>query len=718
MNIGKNNPRGFWELINKMNNWGKETREPSNNITPEKWKKHFLQLLNNEERVNTEISIYKSFDTFDPILDSRFTLKEMREAITELKAGKAPGPDRVLMEYLKIFGYTYDKILLNLVNNIFSTHIYPSKWNLNFLKPIYKTGDVDDLDNYRGLAVGPAFAKLFSILLLKRLTKYIDTHNLISPNQIGFLKNKCTSDHIFLLQTVVEKVVKKGKGRLYVAFIDFKKAYDTVNRDKLLDRLNQVGISGLFLKNIESMYQKTKYSVKYKGGYLNALDSNLGLRQGCPLSPMLFNIYIDDISEIFNEKCDPVIIQDIKIHHFLYADDLVLVSTTPEGLQVCLDVLYAFSVRKDLSINLSKSKTMIFNLAGRLIKKKFTINDKELETVHTFCYLGFDFKPSGTVKCAMNTLYDKACKAMRPLMCVIARFNIPVKTSVKLFHTYISPIMLYNYENWATLTNKKIESVATDSIFADIADSKTDTLHRKFLKYILGVSKSCPNVAVYGETGEIPLSLKGYGLLLNYWYRISHLHDDTLVKIALKENVKLRTNWILTVENLIRYFNLSDTIDTPGRFKKFTKDSIQKKYKEWWAKSLSDADSVRLNFYRSIKHTFMEEKYLELPHFSQRRVISKFKCSDHRLEIEIGRHKKPEKTPRERRFCRICNDKSIETEEHFLTECKLYDQTKAKYNVCGTEIRDWLINNLNLPLLGQYLSEAFELRNEYLNNTS
>ena len=223
---------------------------------------------------------------------------------------------------------------------------------------------------------------------------------------------------------------------------------------------------------------------------------------------------------------------------------------------------------------------------------------------------------------------------------------------------------------------------------------------------------------MYGETGEIPLSLKGYGLLLNYWYRISHLHDDTLVKIALKENVKLRTNWILTVENLIRYFNLSDTIDTPGRFKKFTKDSIQKKYKEWWAKSLSDADSVRLNFYRSIKHTFMEEKYLELPHFSQRRVISKFKCSDHRLEIEIGRHKKPEKTPRERRFCRICNDKSIETEEHFLTECKLYDQTKAKYNVCGTEIRDWLINNLNLPLLGQYLSEAFELRNEYLNNTS
>ena len=76
--------------------------------------------------------------------------------------------------------------------------IYPSKWNLNFLQPIHKKGDVDNLDNYRGLAVGPAFAKLFSILMLKRLTRFIDTHNLISPNQIGFMKNKCTSDHIFV----------------------------------------------------------------------------------------------------------------------------------------------------------------------------------------------------------------------------------------------------------------------------------------------------------------------------------------------------------------------------------------------------------------------------------------------------------------------------------------------------------------------------------------
>ena len=98
---------------------------------------------------------------------------------------------------------------------------------------------------------------------------------------------------------------------------------------------------------------------------------------------------------------------------------------------------------------------MIFNSAGKFIKNFFKVNGNPLEPVQTFCYLGFDLKASGTVKHAMNTLYDKANKAMHPLLNSIVRFNIPVKTSLNLFHAFISPIILYNTENWATLTNKK-----------------------------------------------------------------------------------------------------------------------------------------------------------------------------------------------------------------------------------------------------------------------
>ena len=97
---------------------------------------------------------------------------------------------------------------------------------------------------------------------------------------------------------------------------------------------------------------------------------------------------------------------------------------------------------------------MIFNPTGKYIKEEFNINRRTLEPVKSFCYLGFEVKPSGTVKHAMNTLYDKANKALRLLLCAIARFNLPVKTSIKLFHTLISPIVLYNVEIWATMTDK------------------------------------------------------------------------------------------------------------------------------------------------------------------------------------------------------------------------------------------------------------------------
>ena len=261
------------------------------------------------------------------------------------------------------------------------------------------------------------------------------------------MKGSRTSDHIFLLQTIIEKVVKKNKGKLYAAFIDFKKAYDTVDRNRLFQRLKDLGINGFFLHNITAMYEKTRYSIKLKNGFTDPIDSNLGLKQGCPLSPMLFNLYIDDVENIFDDQCDPIDFQNENIHHFLYADDLVLVSNSAEGLQRSLNKLSEYAYHKCLTISIKKSKTMIFNLSGRHIKKQFTIEGKTLESVNTFCYLGFEVKPNGTTKHAMNTLNEKAKKALRPLMCAIARFNIPAKTAIRLFHTFISPIILYNVEN-------------------------------------------------------------------------------------------------------------------------------------------------------------------------------------------------------------------------------------------------------------------------------
>ena len=482
IDVGKKDPRTFWNIINRINKWGKEQSDPSEKISPERWNKHFTKLLDGAN--DKEIALVEAGNTFEPILDSRITTKEILETLAEMKSGKAPGPDGILIEYLKLFGETYVDITHKLVSKIFSEHIYPSKWNTNFLKPIFKKGNTDDPGNFRGLAIGPAFAKLYSHILLKRLSMFIDEKKLLSPNQVGFVKGKTTSDHIFLIQALIEKIVKKGKGKMFVAFIDFKKAYDTVNRNLLLNRLKQIGINGLFLKNIGAMYDKTKYSIKLNNGHLRPLHSNLGLKQGCPLSPILFNLYIDDIDTVFQDGCDPVEIQGEKLSHLLYADDLVIISRSEEGLQNALNKLHGFSLLKQLTINISKNKTLVFNTAGRFIKKTFSINGTYLDPVQNFCYLGFDLSASGNVTNAMNILYDKANKAMRALLNSIARFNIPVKTSLNLYHTFISPIILYNVENWSVFTDKKIENFH-NSIFKNVSDSKVDILHRKFLKHIL-----------------------------------------------------------------------------------------------------------------------------------------------------------------------------------------------------------------------------------------
>ena len=710
--LGQNDPKQFWNTIKEMNNWGKKNNDPTDDIDTDTWIKYFKNLLNEDHpQMKPTEDIF--IPTFEPTLDRRITLKELQEALGNLKSGKAAGPDEILGEYLKLFGENFEDILLRLVNVIFYEQIYPSQWTLNFLKPIFKKDSSKDPDNYRGLAIGSTFSKLFSFILLKRLIEFIDIKKLISPGQIGFMKGKGTSDHIFLLQTIVEKVVKKNKKKIYTAFIDFKKAYDTVNRKLLMKKLKSLGINGIFMRNIEAMYQKTDYCLKLKGGHTSAIKSNLGLKQGCPLSPMLFNLYIDDIKDIFDDLCDPIPIQNVKLNHFLYADDLVILSGSKAGLQTCLDKASDFAKTKRLTISVKKSKTMIFNTAGKFIRDTFTLENKTLEPVQTFCYLGVDIKCSGTVKHAMNVLNDKGNKALRPLLNAIARFKIPVKTSIKLFHSYISPILLYNTENASIFTDKEIRGYNNEFIFDDITDSKTDTTHRKFLKFIMGVSKSCPNLAIYGDTGEIPLSLKSWRLTLNFWHRVSNLQGMPLVKMALLENIELRTNWITTIEKLINTLQLADKIGNHNRFKKATKLALENRFQKWWKKSLGDHNLSRLKFYKKFKLEYGTEKYLDMPDFKIRRYITKLRCSDHSLEIEKGRHKRGNaRTEVKDRICVFCGNGEVEDEEHFLFKCNIYTQLRSKHHLDIIRETSALFTEEYMNDLGNYLIEAFKMRDD------
>ena len=146
---------------------------------------------------------------------------------------------------------------------------------------------------------------------------------------------------------------------------------------------------------------------------------------------------------------------------------------------------------------------------------------------------------------------------MRPLLRAISRFNIPVKTSISLFHAYFAPIILYSVENSISLSDRKLEFFTEDKVLKDNNDSHINNIHKKFLKYVLGVNKSSPNISVMGKTGEIPLSIKAYILMINFWHRIRELPQEALAKKALLDNVNFRTNWIRTLEKLMNTFEIT-----------------------------------------------------------------------------------------------------------------------------------------------------------------
>ena len=129
------------------------------------------------------------------------------------------------------------------------------------------------------------------------------------------------------------------------------------------------------------------------------------------------------------------------------------------------------------------------------------------------------------------------------------------------------------------MTDKALNNFTETDLFDKVNDSTTDIIHRKILKYTLGLSKLCPNMAVHGDTGEVPLSIKGHRLMLDYWNRLNTLPDSNLAKKALKENVKIRTNWIMTIEKLLKSFNLIEATSNSKKFKLALETNARKYYK-------------------------------------------------------------------------------------------------------------------------------------------
>ena len=200
-------------------------------------------------------------------LDYRITKDEIKTCISKLKSGEAVGMDRISAEMIKTSVDQLLPVYEKLVNSIFRKGIYPHKWEESFLVPLFKSGSLKDPSNYRGIAVNSTLGKVFSMVLTNRLESFAKDKQLIDNTQIGFKNGSRTVDHMFILTTLIDKYIKKLKSPLYVCFVDFKKAYDSVWRQALLYKLLRLNINGLFFNILKSMYGNNEICVRVSNSH-------------------------------------------------------------------------------------------------------------------------------------------------------------------------------------------------------------------------------------------------------------------------------------------------------------------------------------------------------------------------------------------------------------------------------------------------------------------
>ena len=371
------------------------------------------------------------------------------------------------------------------------------------------------------------------------------------------VKKARTSDHMFILRTLFETYCSHKEGRLYACFIDFRKAFDMVIHEGIKIKLLEIGVGTKFYNTIKSMYRCSRSCIRVDKQVTGMFPIRLGVKQGDNLSPNLFKIFINNLPEYFVSISDDCVqLGDKSLHCLMYADDIVLLSKSSNGLQQKLNCLENFCNDWCLDVNISKTKVLIFNKAGRHLKENFILNKEPLECIASYKYLGIHFAASGSFTLAQDELYKKALKALFRLQKYFLSLNPNISTALHVFDHTIKPILLYGCEIWGSFSTSTARfrngPIALDEIYSK---SLCEKLHYKFCRFLLGVNCKSTKFAVLSELGRHPMSFSIIQHTLNYWHRLENLDDDTfpLLKAAYSASVSNfnsnKTSWFGCIES-------------------------------------------------------------------------------------------------------------------------------------------------------------------------
>jgi hypothetical protein len=682
-NLKSSNPKEYWAIINNAEGGGYGSA--IDKISLEVFAEHFKKLNEGiKDNIDTigDVPSSKTIE-YNSAINAPFTAKEILHVIKKLKNNKACGVDRVLNEHIKCSADLFLPLYVNLFNLILNTGKVPTNWTIGIIKPLYKNkGSKVDPDNYRGITLLSCLGKLFTGTINYRLEQFLNDAGTIGPEQAGFRKGHSTIDHVFVLHNLINIYLQKGK-RLYGCFVDYRKAFDSVDRVELWQKLLKSDINGRIFNVVVNLYEQAKSCLAVNGCVSDYFPCSIGVRQGENLSPLLFAIFLNDLemflSRAYNgaaygsrtisealETEDTVTY--FKLFILLYADDTILLADSPEELQKALDSMYQYCITYKLEVNKSKTKIVVFS-RGKIRKVPlFKYGGDVLEVVEDYTYLGIIFNFNGNFNKAVTKLCEQASRAMYSILNKAGKLCLPIDIKIQLFQSVVMPILLYGVEVWGFQHLDKVEKV-----------------YLKFLKMLLKVNKSTASNMVYGELGVYPLQVYARSRIVNYWGRLLTGPQDKLsvvlykVILELYQTGNVTFKWLNNVKTILDNSGLSNIWDTQtfpslAWLKNHMKQISKDQFVQDWHSQIFDSGKC-LN-YRVFKTEFKCEPYiLSLPD-NFRHTLTKFRCRNHKLPIEIDAYIGIDRT---KRICKLCNSADIGDEYHYLLVCDFFTEHRRVF---------------------------------------
>ena len=559
------------------------------------------------------------------------------------------------------------------------------------------------------------FAKLFTSVLNNRLKKWADDNDVSSDAQFGFKSDHSTIDAIFLLKYLIDRQLQARK-KLYCAFIDLKKAFDSISRSSLWFKMIKSGIDGKLFDLVRSMYDNIKLQVKYLGSLSDLFSCDVGLLQGEIISPFLFALFIDDIEMNLQENLNAgITIDQLQLYLLLFADDAVLFSETREGLQNQLNNLETYCKTWNLTVNVLKTKIVVFRKGGNLCHAdKWFYSGEEIEIVNSFAYLGVVFSSGGSFIPNAKTLSGKALKAMHQLLNLLHEVDTPLNIALNLFDSLVASVLSYGCEVWGFINTECLERV-----------------HRKFCKYILNVKQSTNNYALYSELGRYPLQIERRVSIVKYWFNLIRKSDQNCIINSVYNEMKSRIPtdtrniyWLTKLKLLLESNGFAEVWMYPdsvnvNAFISVLKTRLIDNFLVEMRNGLTLSTSMVL--YKELCQNFEISPYLLTIHNRKHRnSLAKLRLSSYQLQVETGRHTGVE---RRNRKCTFCTTSDIEDEYHFVLICPIYQQLRTQYISRYYHRQPSMLKFVQLlkssgstvRRLSAFIAKAFEVRNSVLN---